>query len=213
MISEQQYHQYLLHLLKGERKSCEKIVSSLLKHGISIRLLYTELFQRSMYRVGELWEHNQITVAVEHLATSVTQQLMTLVYPQLFTGEKTGKKSVISCVANEYHQLGSRMVADIFELMHWEGDYLGSNTPVHDLVDFIKANHPNILCLSVSIYFNMPELKNTIEQIRRAGLDLPILVGGQAFRWGGQDIQQQFPDVRLVKSIETLEQMIIGGEI
>ncbi len=213
MISEQQYDRYVHYLLKGDRRSCELIVTSLLEKEITVRILYTELFQRSMYRVGELWETNKVTVAVEHLATSITQQLMTLVYPQVFSVEKHGKKAVVACVASEYHELGSRMVADVFELNHWDGYFLGSNTPINDLVQYIKEVRPTVLCLSLSIYFNIPELIKTIEGVQRQNPDLPIIVGGQAFRWGGEEIMDQFPNVQLVSSLERLELMINEGEI
>lgn len=213
MIQEDQYHRYVEHLLKGEGRHCEEIVRSLLERDISVKSLYVDLFQRSMYEVGDLWEHNRISVAVEHLATSVTQKLMNVVYPLLFAGEKTGRKAAIACVANEYHQLGSRMVADIFELNGWDGYFLGSDTPVPDLLDFIEVKEVDILCLSVSVTFNFAVLNRTIETIRHAGSRIPVLLGGQAFRWGGWDIQERFEDVRFIPSIDMLEQTIIKDGI
>ena len=51
-----------------------------------VKHLYTDLFQRSQYRVGELWESQRISVAVEHLATAITERMLTLVHPQVFSG-------------------------------------------------------------------------------------------------------------------------------
>lgn len=213
MIQEQIYNQYVHYLLKGDGRRCEEIVRSLLEEEVSIKTLYVDLFQRSLYHVGDLWEHNKISVALEHLATSVTQKLMNLVYPLLFAEEKRGKKAAIACVANEYHQIGSRMVADIFELNGWDGYFLGSDTPVTDLLDFVESKEIDVLCLSISVTFNFAVLNRTIETIRNADSRIPVLLGGQAFRWGGRDIQEQFENVRFIPSIEMLEQTIIKDGI
>ncbi len=97
---------------------------------MELKSLYMDLFQRSLYAVGELWELNKISVAREHLATAITESLLNLVYPRLFENTPTGKKVVVSCAANELHQIGGKIVADFFELNGWESHFLGANTPV-----------------------------------------------------------------------------------
>lgn len=212
MISEATYNQYLQYLIEGNRRKCSAIVESLLEEEIELKVLYRYLFQRSLYKIGEMWEYNKISVAVEHLATSITQQLMNLVYPQLFVQDKNGKKAVITCVANEYHQIGPRMVADFFELNGWDGFFLGSDTPINDLLEYIENQQPDIVALSLAIYFNMKILYETIETIREKHPCLPVLVGGQAFRWGGHDVVDRFDHVRYLESIETLDQLFVEGD-
>ena len=210
MITEDTYNRYLSHLLAGDRFECRKIVESLLDANANIRDLYLQLFQRSLYRVGELWETNRISVATEHLATSITETLLTLAYPKLFSTEHIGKKAVISCGMNEYHQVGGRMVADILELNGWDSYYLGANTPTQDLVQYIDKTQPDMLGLSLSIYFNMPALVETIVEVRANFPRLDIIAGGQAFRWGGADAVKDQANVILVPSITELENLIRG---
>jgi MerR family transcriptional regulator, light-induced transcriptional regulator len=71
MIEEGLYQTYLNALLNGRRKECQDMVHQLLKAKVEIKELYTDLFRRSLYTVGELWENNRITVANEHLATAM----------------------------------------------------------------------------------------------------------------------------------------------
>jgi methanogenic corrinoid protein MtbC1 len=202
------YDGYLAALLAGNKGECGGIVTKLLEGGIPIRALYRELFQRAMYQVGDLWEHNRISVAKEHLATSVTEFLLTLVYPRLFAVEHCGRKAVVACVANEYHQLGAKMVADIFELNGWDGYFLGANTPVTDLVALLEEEQPDFLALSLSVYFNLPTLLDTLKIVRESFADLNILVGGQAFRWGGAASVANFPRVTCLESIDELELLL-----
>ncbi|MBV5326804.1 MAG: cobalamin-dependent protein, partial [Chlorobium sp.] len=114
-----------------------------------------ELFQKSMYRVGELWEINEISVAREHLATTITESMLSITYPHLFTGLQSAKKAIISCTANEYHQLGGKMVADIFELHGWDTHFLGVNTPINELLACIDEIKPDLIGLSLAVYFNV----------------------------------------------------------
>ena len=205
MIIEKIYTEYLQALLKGERAKCLKIVQSLLDKEIEIKSIYLELFQKSLYEIGELWERNQISVATEHLATSITESAMGLMQPLLFARERVGKKAVVSCVTNEFHQVGGKMVADIFEMHGWDGYFLGANTPLVDLLKMLDEKKPNILCLSLSIYSNLPNLLKTVEAVKVEFPWLEIITGGQAFRWGGGETLTAISGVNLFESIDDLE--------
>ena len=211
MITEEMYRSYLASLLAGEHRHCHTVVSGLLTAGVKIRELYLGLFQRSLYEVGEMWEHRKISVAVEHMATAITESLLTLVYPMIFSAEHSDKSVMISCVANEYHQIGSKMVADFFELNGWHGYYLGANTPEDDLLRMIDAKQPQLIGLSLSLYCNHLNLVETIDAITGRWPETQILVGGQAFRHGGAEIISPFANVRYVASLGDLESVLAGA--
>lgn len=208
-ITETIYRHYLDHLLAGNKKQCSRIINELLGRGIDIKDLYTNLFQRSMYEVGYLWESNQISIATEHLATISTEGLLNLVYPVLFSTPRVGKKAVISCVKNEFHQLGGKMAADIFELKGWDGYFLGANTPSRALVQFIDDRQPRLVGLSLSILANLVHLEHTLETLRTTFPNLDIILGGQAFLHGGMEILEKFKNVVYIPSLTDLENLVI----
>lgn len=211
MIEESLYAKYLDALLAGNRKECHHIVQELLEAKVDIKDLYTGLFQRGMYEVGELWERNTITVAREHLATAITESLLNLAYPSVFSVERVGKKAIISCVANEFHQVGGKIVADTFELSGWDGIFLGANTPEEDLMQHIQEENPVFIGLSLSILSNIENLKSVIERIQADFPDIDLLVGGQAFRWGGVDMVESYANTAYVPSLGELERIIKAG--
>jgi len=210
MIEERLYRDYLKALLAGKRKRCSDMVQRLLDADIELKVLFVDLFQRSMYEVGELWENNRITVANEHLATSITESLLNLVYPTLFAAEHKGKKAVISCSANEFHQIGGKIVADIFELHGWDSHFLGANLPREDLSRYIQEVQPDVVGLSLSILANLDNLKRGIEVVRSDFPKLDLLIGGQAFRWGGIDVIKKYPGTEYILSLDELENLIKG---
>ena len=210
MIEERLYRDYLRALLAGERRQCREMVQRLLDANIELKVLFIDLFQRSMYEVGELWERNRITVANEHLATSITESLLNLAYPALFAADHKDKKAVISCSANEYHQIGGKIVADIFELNGWDSHFLGANLPHEDLSRFIQEVQPDVVGLSLSIIANLDNLKLGIEVVRTNFPKLDLLIGGQAFRWGGIDAIRRYPGTEYISSLDELENLIEG---
>lgn len=207
-LSTTEYNEYLTNLLRGNRSACTRTVEKLLEHNIPVYELYLGLFQPSLYDVGRLWERNEISVAVEHLATAITESLLTLVYPILFRTERVGKKAVISCVTHEYHQIGAKMAADAFELNGWDSYFLGANTPVSDLIELVDQTQPDIVGLSLAVYSHVPQLNDAIEQLRSTFPGANVLVGGQAFRSDGARMIKRYRGVEYVPSVLELDGMI-----
>jgi len=206
MLTNELYANYQSNLLSGSRSGCAAIVNDLLRSQISIKDIYVHLFQRSMYDVGSLWENNKISVATEHLCTAITESLINLCYPAIFSADHTGKKAVIACTPSEYHQIGARMVADYFELHGWDGYFLGTETPISELIALIREKQPDLIALSVSVSYNLANLLGLIHAIRSCFPDLEVLVGGQGFRWGGTDAFQSLHNIHLITSLDELEQ-------
>jgi hypothetical protein len=57
-------------LLSGHRADARVCFEQWLAATPDLRTLYEDLVMRSLYDVGELWEHGKISVATEHLATA-----------------------------------------------------------------------------------------------------------------------------------------------
>ncbi|MGD9332284.1 MAG: cobalamin-dependent protein [Desulfobacterales bacterium] len=205
VIAEDIFRDYCQKLMAGDRRACAGIVDQLLGGGIAITTLYQQLLQRSLYAVGELWERNQISVATEHLATSVTEGLMNRIYAHIDAPETNGRKVVIASVENELHQVGGKMVADVFEMHGWDSHYLGANTPTAELVRYIDAIRPDMLGLSLSVYLHLAVLKTMLDTLTARFPKLPILIGGQAFRHGGQALTRPYDGVHWVASLDALE--------
>ncbi len=212
-ISEDDYRRFVTSLITGQRSTCAQIVESELASDIAIREIYTDLFQRSLYEVGEQWERGQVSVAVEHMATAIVDRMLTIVQPRVFGGEERSRTAIIACVADEYHQLGARMVADLFELHGWRGYFLGADTPLDSLLEMIETHRPDVVGLSLSVYFNLPSLLTAIEAVRAKYPEQQILVGGQAFRWGGADALPNVPQVIGAFTLQDLERYLVDSHV
>lgn len=205
---QQTHKQFLDALLLGKHTECSKLVRTYLSNQLSIKELYQEIITKAMYDVGELWEYNKISVASEHLASAIVEAIMNQLYLDIISEKKRTKTVIATCVVNEYHQIGIKMISDIFEMNGWDTLFLGSNTPTKELINFIKIQNPDLLAISLTLYFNLPSLEMMIEWIRIEFPDLPILVGGQAFKHGGKDKLLKYNNVTYVPDLNSTELFI-----
>jgi len=202
------YKSYLAFLMAGNRGKCYEILIKRIESGDDIIDIYTHFIQMSLYEIGELWQKNKISVAVEHMATAITESLLSYLYPHFVKKTKNGKKAVICGITSERHQLGSRLVADYMDILGWHTSFLGSNVPVNDLMNFIEINNPDIICLSVTMYYNIIHLRTCLEEINSNYPETPVIVGGQAFHWGGYGVVNDFSNVSVVYSLMELKQQL-----
>ena len=70
------YELFLNALLHGDRRSAVTVARKYAGSHNMIKFFYDNIVKSSLYRVGELWEYNSITVAAEHLATSISESIM-----------------------------------------------------------------------------------------------------------------------------------------
>lgn len=187
--------EFLDSLIYGDRAMCLDYAHKYLKHNSSIIELYENVFKKSLYEVGELWELNKISVASEHLSSAIIESILNEYYAEITSVKKINKTVVIACVEDEYHQIGAKMINDVFELNGWNSFFLGANTPSNELISFLKNIKPELLAISVSLYFHVPKLEIMIQQIRKELPELTILVGGQAFRNGGNEVLSKYDQV------------------
>jgi len=175
---------YLDLLLSGKRKEASALIEKLVVEGTSIKDIYEYIFQQTQYEVGVLWQANKITVAHEHYCTAATQLIMSQLYPRIFAMEKFDKRLIACSVTGELHEIGIRMVADLFEMEGWDTHYLGANMPDNHLISSIKENKADVLAISVILPLNISKAKNLIDKIRadKEMNNLIILVGGYPFQ-------------------------------
>lgn len=208
MIPEVIYLHYLNALLEGDKKTCSKIVTGLIDNNICLKDIYVELFQRTMYRIGQLWEKERCSVAEEHMATRITESLLELTSLKCSNGNRCGKLAVITCVDKESHELGARMVAGFLEAKGWNTLFLGSNIPQNEIIELIRNRKPNLIGISNNFYINITRLIKFVHQLRMEFPGLPIIVGGQSLTDGRAGCICKLENVSYINSLSELEEYL-----
>ena len=98
----------------------------------------------SLYRIGEKWQANKVSVAQEHIASAIVQLAMTAGLLRSQPPPMVGKRVLLACVAANNHAIGLRMVSDAFQLAGWEVQYLGADVPTSALVGQVVEWKPDL---------------------------------------------------------------------
>lgn len=204
-IFNKPHQDFVQFLLSGNHLKCSAFARRSLLNKIPVKTLYEEIIREALYEVGELWETNRISVASEHLASAIVEAVLNELYGQIISHEKINKTVIVACVENEFHQIGIKMVSDVFEMNGWNTHFLGANTPTDELISFAKTVQPDMLAISLSIYFHIPVLLAMLDKVRAEFPRMPVLVGGQAFRHGGQEVLNAYERVTYLPDLDQTE--------
>lgn len=199
---------FLNALLQGDKQGCLRMSRNFFESGSDIIELYEQLFRDSLYQVGILWQNNKISVAKEHQATAIVEGIMNTFYAELFPEHKTAEKVIITCAENEQHQVGAKMVSDIFERMGWDAVYVGASSPADQLYGFIEEEKPDLLAISLSLASNARNAMSFVQELRGRYPELGIILGGQAFLNGLPPHTDLTPNCHLISTLSELESFI-----
>lgn len=174
---------FLSLLLHGDSKGSLRLANSSIKTIDDMKHFYLDVICPVMYRIGLLWEKNDISVAEEHVATAIVGRISAALYPRFANVDSYRGKVVVTAGPNEFHEVGARMLADFLEMEGWDIIYLGANTPKEELLSILKQHKPFMVALSVATVFNLDHARQTIEMIKadQETRNIKIMVGGLAF--------------------------------
>lgn len=189
---EAEIRQYMDSLFEKNNKKTMYLVKEFLRKGIAVDDIYVGILAESMRRVGELWHTAKISVDMEHYCTSATQLAMTQLYPEVFAAKPVGKKLLCACPGTELHEMGARIVADVFENNGWNSIYLGAAVPVDYMLKAVRENKPDLVALSVTMPQHLLDCADLVKAIKKQFPEQRIAVGGRAFA-STDKIWEQWP--------------------
>ncbi|RXZ00890.1 cobalamin B12-binding domain-containing protein [Fictibacillus sp. S7] len=178
--SPQQFAEFLLN---GDQQRATELLRQIAKHTPRYKL-YNELLTPAMRYIGELWERNDITVAEEHLATAVCDFVLAQYHYSpgkslAMNRHSINRKAMFSCLEGEQHALGLKMVSGLFEEEGWHSRFMGADLPLEYTVDTAKKWMPDVIGLSVSIAYNLPNLQTYVKALEDLNYGPTVLVGGR----------------------------------
>lgn len=175
------YERYESAIFNGDRGALNHLFSEMREAQLSIEFIYGEVMAVFQRQLGLLWHERKISVAKEHYSTAMSQYAMTLLYDQIFTTKRTGRRMFAACVSGELHEFGIRLIADYFEYKGWDTLYYGANNTEASLSQAIVEQNPDVIFLSCTMTYHLDHLERLIGEIRKSDIKIPICVGGYPF--------------------------------
>ncbi|WBB79513.1 cobalamin B12-binding domain-containing protein [Micromonospora sp. WMMD882] len=177
-------HAYLACLDGAEPTvAATRLVLGLLDDGWSVPDVLVDLVAVAQREIGRRWLTGRWSVAREHAATHVGEEVVAAVGRRLTDPGRRGHV-VLACVEGEWHALAARIVAEVVRAGGWRVTFLGASVPPRHLVSYLHQTGPDAVLLSCVQPSRLIRAARMIEACRSAGV--PVVAGGPGFGADGR---------------------------
>jgi len=158
-------------------------VEEALKAGIPAIRIIEEGLGEGMRIVGDKFEKGEYFLAELVAAGETFKEVLEMLKPKLMQEGKALKKLgrvVIGTVRGDLHDIGKNIVATMLESAGFEVYDLGVDVPPEEFVNKAKEVNADIVAMSALLTTTMIEMKNVIEELKKAGIrdKVKVIIGG-----------------------------------
>lgn len=170
---------YTEALLAADEREAELVVVDALRRGMEAEPIYLEILAPALVEVGNAWMKGDLSIAREHLATSVTLDQMAHVRDGVRRREDVDADVVVAAVQGEHHFVATRMIADLFLFDGWNVSHLGPDTPTEDLVELVDERQSDLVVLSLSHPDRASIAQEAVGRLKALDHHPAVFVGGR----------------------------------
>ena len=156
-----------------------KITNAMLESGTD-PLDVLEACRNAMDVIGKRFETGDCFIPELILAGEMLTQISEIVKPKLqqdASAKKLGKV-VIGTVEGDIHDIAKDIVAFMLDINGFDVTDLGVDVPPAKFVEAVKETGATIVGLSGFLTLAYDPMKDTIAALKKAGLDVKVMVGG-----------------------------------
>lgn len=136
---------------------------------------------KGMEEVGRLFNNNELIVAEVLQSAEVMKASVSFLEPHMEKNESAVKgKILLATVKGDVHDIGKNLVEIILSNNGYEIVNLGIKVPPDQLIEAYRKEKPDAIGLSGLLVKSAQQMVITAQDLRTAGIDVPILVGGAA---------------------------------
>jgi len=172
--------QYVSALIDGDAIAAHAHVAEALTVA-PVADVYLDVVGPALHEVGRRWERALVTVAEEHLATSVSEIVLAELAGRLPRGRRRNRTAIVACGPGEQHAVASRVVADFLDADGWDTLHLGAMTPGGALAELAVSRRADVVAISASLPLRIPEAADACRRLKALPFAPVVALGGQAF--------------------------------
>jgi 5-methyltetrahydrofolate--homocysteine methyltransferase len=152
-----------------------------------------------MKEVGRLFNDNQLIVAEVLQSAEVMKAAVSHLEPHMEKGDVSASKGkvILATVKGDVHDIGKNLVDIILSNNGYDVHDLGIKVTPSELIQAIREEKPDFVGLSGLLVKSAQQMVLTAQDMKEAGISLPILVGGAA-------LSRKFTDTKIAKEYEGL---------
>ena len=135
-----------------------------------------------MNKVGKLFGEGKMFLPQVVKTARTMKQAVSILQPyieaQKANGVKSAGKVLLATVKGDVHDIGKNIVSVVMACNGYEVIDMGVMVPAEQIVRKAKEENVDIIGLSGLITPSLEEMVNVAEELKRAGLNIPIMIGG-----------------------------------
>jgi 5-methyltetrahydrofolate--homocysteine methyltransferase len=168
-------------ILDGNAKQVVSEIQIALDAGINPAEILNQGMIAAMGEVGRLFEEGEYFVPEMLIAARAMQKGLEVLKPHLSAEDvHSPGKVAIGTVKGDLHDIGKNLVAMMLEGAAFEIIDLGTDVSPERFIQAVKENGAQIIAMSALLTTTMPNMKNTIEALKEAGIrdQVKVIIGG-----------------------------------
>jgi 5-methyltetrahydrofolate--homocysteine methyltransferase len=174
---QKQAHDLLSAIVHGNDQVGLACAKELMDSGVSVRELTEKYLAEGLERVGRFYEQGKFFIPDLLKAAEVAQSILDLIKRHM-PAETEGGKIIVATVKGDIHDIGKNLAAMMFESAGYEVIDLGKDVAASTIVNAVRKHKPQFLGLSALLTTTMPQMETVIKALKRAGLDIRVIIGG-----------------------------------
>lgn len=135
-----------------------------------------------MNEVGNLFGQGKMFLPQVVKTARTMKQAVAILQPYIEAEKQEGTakagKIVLATVKGDVHDIGKNIVGVIMACNNYEVIDMGVMVPAEQIVKKVKEQHADLVGLSGLITPSLDEMVHVAEELNRAGLNVPIMIGG-----------------------------------
>ncbi len=137
---------------------------------------------KGMNEVGQLFGEGKMFLPQVIKTARTMKKAVSILQPyieeQKTVGSAKAGKVVIATVKGDVHDIGKNIVAVVMACNNFDVIDLGVMVPAETIIDTVKKEHADMVCMSGLITPSLGEMVNVVREMQREGMTVPVIVGG-----------------------------------
>jgi 5-methyltetrahydrofolate--homocysteine methyltransferase len=166
-------------LMAGRKAEIESLVDQALAAGVPAGTILNEGLIPGMERLGVQFKANEVFIPEVLVAARAMNAGMTKLEPHLAkAGIKPRGVVVIGTVKGDLHDIGKNLVGMMLRGNGYKIVDLGVDVAPEKYIEAAKTSGAGVIALSALLTTTMVQMKAIVEAVEKAGLDVPVVIGG-----------------------------------
>ena len=168
------------YVVEGTKEGLIPDLSEALKKYSALEVINGPLMD-GMAEVGRLFNNNELIVAEVLQSAEVMKASVTYLEDFMEKNESSVKgKIILATVKGDVHDIGKNLVEIILSNNGYQIINLGIKVPPEKIIEAYREEKADIIGLSGLLVKSAQQMVITAQDLKNAGIDIPIMVGGAA---------------------------------